>query len=391
MPISLKGIYGGASTPVGGMVLFPDNLPIKITDQGITWLRSQYIETNTDNFDATYWDHTRATLWTKRYEWFNRSFFGASANGNTIVLAVGHNGTDAGGVLVSTDNGITWGSLIVPSGLTGTQSITAVRWVSFLSLWVAVSSNGLIWTSSDTVTWTSRTSGTTNSLNTINFANNTIIIVGASGTILTSTNGTSYTVRTSNVTSNLLSVAFYNNVWMAVGTSAASQSSRSTDNGVTWTAVTVAGNTDNPATTRIFTGNNLFVLCVTGGYGGVFTSTTGLTGSWTQVMANTYSLTGGSYNGDFYIFRDSISNLYKTYELTLTVFRQMTLGTGGNLSISFLNITDGRFLVTGSDSGAGSGRIVTGNHAAYAGSPLYSGSSPTAASTIGTAQYVRIR
>lgn len=385
MPISLKGIYGGASTPVGGMVLFPDNLPIKITDQGITWLRSQYLETNPSNFDGTYWDHTRATLWTKIFE-SNRSIFGASANGNTIVIAVGHNGTDAGGVHVSTDNGITWGSLIVPSGLTGTQSITAVRWVSFLSLWVAVSSNGLIWTSSDTVTWTSRTSGTTNSLTTINFANNTIIIVGVSGKILTSTNGTSYTTRTSNVTSNLVSVAFYNNVWLAVGTSTASQSARSTDNGVTWTAVTVAGGSTDVA--MVFTGNSLFVLVVVNV--GVFTSTTGATGSWTLVAGTRpLSLQGGSFNGEFYIFNEVNLSLYKTFDLTN--LRQIAHGVGGNSSVTFVNITDGRFIATGSDSGSGSGRVLLGNQLAYAGSPLFVGSSGTQASGVGTAQYVRIK
>ena len=377
--------FGAGSLPVGAMLQFPDNLPIKIVIGGINLLRTEYIETNAANFDATFWDHTRATLWAKRLEYTNRPINGASANGNTIVAAVGHNGTDPGGLAVSTDNGATWGSLIVPPGLTGTQNVNAVKWISALSLWVAVSSNGLIWTSADAVTWTPRTSGTTNALNAINFANGLLAIVGASGTILTSANGTSYTVRTSNVTSALVSVAFYNNVWLAVGTSATSQSSRSTDNGVTWTAVTTAGGGTNVS--RVITGNNLFVLVVQNV--GVYTSTTGATGSWTQVLTNTLGLANVSYNGEFYIFTNNNNLFYKSFDLTN--LRSYPHGIGGNATATFLNITDGRFLATGSDAGAGSGRVLIGNLFAYAGSPTFVGTPPASLGNIGTAFYVRIK
>jgi hypothetical protein len=383
--MDLSLLNGGGSFPVGAALQLPDNMPIQISDDFGTWLRTEYIETNPANFDGAYWDHTRATLWAKRLEYTNRSINGASANGNTIVAAVGHNGTDPGGLAVSTDNGITWGSLIVPSGLTGTQNVNAVKWVSALSLWVAVSSNGLIWTSTDAVTWTPRTSGTTNALNAINFANGLLAIVGASGTILTSANGTSYTVRTSNVTSALVSVAFYNNVWLAVGTSTASQSSRSTDNGVTWTAVTTPGGGTNVS--RVITGNNLFVLVVANI--GVYTSTTGATGSWTQVLTGTLGLANVSYNGEFYIFTNNNTLFYKSFDLTK--LRPYPHGVGGNATATFLNITDGRFLATGSDAGSGSGRVLIGNQLAYAGNPSFAGTQPTSLGNIGTAFYVRIK
>ena len=321
---------GGGSIPIGGMVEFPDSLPIQIVDSGMTWLRSQYLETNPANFNATYWDHTRGMLWAKRLEYSNRAITGASANGDTVIVSVSSDGTSQGGLNVSTDGGATWsGMFILPNAGLGTTGVNAIRWVQQLAMWIAVGGEGQVWTSATGIngSWTFRSSGTTNQLRAIEYANNVVVIVGDSGTIITSLNGTSYQVRTSNVTSGLLSVAFHNNVWLAVGVQTASQSARSTDNGATWTAVTVAGGSTNAA--RVFTGNNLFVLCATGGFGGVFTSTTGATGSWTLVSGTqALSPMGGSYNGEFYIFNELNTTLYKTFDLTN--FRRISHGVGGN-------------------------------------------------------------
>ena len=84
------------------------------------------------------------------------------------------------------------------------DSKTTTSSVSF----VAVGNSGTLLTSSDGITWTSRTSGTTKSLNGITYANNSFMTVGESGTILTSSDGTTWTSRTSGTTNNVWGVTY---------------------------------------------------------------------------------------------------------------------------------------------------------------------------------------
>ena len=57
-------------------------------------------------------------------------------------------------------------------------------------------SKRVIITSSDGITWTSRTSGTPYELRGVTYANNTFVTVGSEGTILTSGDGTTWIQRT---------------------------------------------------------------------------------------------------------------------------------------------------------------------------------------------------
>ena len=59
--------------------------------------------------------------------------------------------------------------------------------------YVAVGGSGTILTSSDGISWTSRTSGISNSFYGVTYANSTFVAVGDSGTIITSSDGTSWT------------------------------------------------------------------------------------------------------------------------------------------------------------------------------------------------------
>ena len=61
---------------------------------------------------------------------------------------------------------------------------------------VAVGDFGKIYTSTDGITWTSRTSNVSIPLYSITYINNMYIVGGASGVILTSTNGTTWTRKT---------------------------------------------------------------------------------------------------------------------------------------------------------------------------------------------------
>jgi hypothetical protein len=183
-------------------------------------------------------------------------------NGNLILLA-------SGGISYSA-NGSTWSS----TTLSGTWNAVAKKGSD---PYVVVGQGGAISTSTDLSSWTSRTSGTANSLRSI-AANGTYYIavgdagvtlystagtswgdasgattnqlkwviwsgslfvaVGASGTILTSTNGLSWTVRTSNTSAAINQVAWSGAEFVACRNGGFQ---RSTD-GTAWSSVTVTGN-----------------------------------------------------------------------------------------------------------------------------------------------------
>jgi hypothetical protein len=67
---------------------------------------------------------------------------------------------------------------------------------------------GTILTSSDAITWTSRTSGTSNKLRGITYGNSPLVAVGKSGTILTSYDATTWTSRISGTSEHLRRVTF---------------------------------------------------------------------------------------------------------------------------------------------------------------------------------------
>src|ERR1051326_515565 len=82
---------------------------------------------------------------------------------------------------------------------------------------VAVGTAGTIITSSDGITWTSRTSGTTNTLYAVTFADSVFAAAGDGGTILTSSDGIAWTSRVSGTTNLLRGIAFTNDRFIAIG------------------------------------------------------------------------------------------------------------------------------------------------------------------------------
>lgn len=375
------GLPGGGLA-VGSMLDFTDNLPTQMVLNDQTWLQSGHIEDDPLNFDPTFWDYTRGTLWSKTLGVSSRSSMVSAANGNTIVLAVGATTTPtAGGVMVSTDNGATFGAVVTLPNYTNSESASAIRWVQQLGLWVVASSLGKIHTSPDAVTWTERSSPTTNGINQIDFANGVLVLVGASGTIITSANGINYTLRSSGVTGiSLVSVGFYNGVWLATGTTAPSGGSRSTDNGVTWSAVTLTSAAFNNVV-RVVVSNIGFVITASSGSGGIFTSTTGATGSWVYVGHRSLSLDSPTFNGEFYMFVSS-GQIYKSYDLI-----EMRRYNFGPTSLRNVNIRDGRFLCVSVD-GVNDSALWIGNVVPYAGNPTREGSNVIGVSRVA---YVRIK
>ena len=83
-------------------------------------------------------------------------------------------------------------------------------------IWAAVGQAGSVITSSDGVTWTSRSSNTSTNFNAVYATTTTFVAVGDGGTIRVST-GTNWTNGTTFVGEIFNDVYFYNNQWVTVG------------------------------------------------------------------------------------------------------------------------------------------------------------------------------
>ena len=99
-------------------------------------------------------------------------------------------------------------------------------------LFVTVGDNGIILTSSDGISWTKRTSGTTKNLYGVTYGDGLVVTVGDNGTILTSSSGTSWTSRTSGTTKNLYGVTYGGGLFVTVGDNGTILTS---SDGTTWT------------------------------------------------------------------------------------------------------------------------------------------------------------
>jgi len=164
-----------------------------------------------------------------------------SSSGSTPArLGIGSTGqvlTVSGGLpswATPASGNITW---TARSGLDNTPFQVAYNGTN---LYVLVGGGGILYTSTDGITWTSRTSGFgTNSINSVAYGNGLFVAVGANGTITTSTDGITWTARTSNMGTNQINHVIYaNSIWVAVGVGGGTTNTGgitySTD-GITWT------------------------------------------------------------------------------------------------------------------------------------------------------------
>ncbi|MHC4124343.1 MAG: sialidase family protein [Planctomycetota bacterium] len=215
--------------------------------------------------------------------------------------------------IMSSPDGQTWTARKNLPSVAG----NGVVYSSEKNLWVVVGAGGLIETSSNGTTWTTRTSGTTKTLLDVTYGNGTFIAVGYTGTVRKSTDGINWSaggamgggnvgnvafnsstgrfvginlagqVYTSDNTgsswtfrqtiSDSQAIGYGNGVWLAGGKdSGVTKMWKSTNDGASWTQLTVPSNT-NYMYDIIYTGSNYVAV----GYGGlVFTSTNGT--SWTD-------------------------------------------------------------------------------------------------------------
>ncbi len=194
------------------------------------------------------------------------------APGGTITYTPTVGNTAADSFAVQVSNGTNTATLTVNVAFRGQGTAGAG--------FVAVGQGGLILTSPDGATWTSRTSGTALRLRSVTASANRVVAVGETGTVLTSDDsGVTWTARTSGVTETLRGVAASQSLFVAVG-GQTNALIRTSSDGVTWSATTV------PALGKLrgaAWGNGLFV--VVGNGGAILTSADGTT--WTQQSAST--------------------------------------------------------------------------------------------------------
>jgi hypothetical protein len=135
--------------------------------------------------------------------------------------------------------------------------------------------------------WTTRDSGTTSTLNSVVFGGTTYVAGGAAGALSTSTDGITWTTRTSGFGStNINVVAFGASVFVAAGDSG---TLRSSTDGITWTARTTNFGTTN--ITGLLFGNAQYVATGTAAVRG---STDGIT--WTSKATSTLTVAGTGPN-----------------------------------------------------------------------------------------------
>jgi hypothetical protein len=99
----------------------------------------------------------------------------------------------------------------------GDEQLASVGVTYGNGLFVAVGKYGTILTSPDGVTWTARTSGTSDYLRSVTYGNGLFVAVGEYGTILTSPDGVTWTAQTSGTGNDLNGVAYGNGLFVAVG------------------------------------------------------------------------------------------------------------------------------------------------------------------------------
>jgi len=132
-------------------------------------------------------------------------------------------------------DGVTW---VAISGITVTGSSDATQRIAYGNGLFVVNGNTGIWTSPDAITWTQRlTSSQTYS---VKYANSKFFAGGSNGIMFTSTDGISWTslgqIATANTTTFRNIEYLGSNTWYASSTSSGN-SIRSTDNGQTWSSL----------------------------------------------------------------------------------------------------------------------------------------------------------
>lgn len=166
---------------------------------------------------------TDAITWTVRTAPNTNTIF-STTYGNGLYLYLG-----GSGLAHYSSTGTIWNSSI-------TGSITDFAYGNGVYLYSTT--NGLISSSTDAITWTTRTSNATNTINGMAFGNNRFVYVGTAGVLGTSTDGITWTNILNGYTNDLRTVTYDGTRFVAAGTN--SRVITSTD-GINWSLPPNAG------------------------------------------------------------------------------------------------------------------------------------------------------
>ncbi|MBF0537715.1 MAG: hypothetical protein HQL03_05615 [Nitrospirae bacterium] len=280
---ALFGVSYGNNT----FVAVGDSGTILISSDGVTWVaRTSGTHNNLNGViygnntfvavgdSGTILTSPDSVTWIARTSGTSYALYGV-IYGNNMFVAVGgshviiaHSGVYSSTIQTSPD-GITWttrtsGTPNVLTGVSyGNNSFVAVGFGYTSAMSGSITSYNTILTSVDGVTWTTRTSGTSNVLTGVSYGNNTFVAVGGiynsadlaydDGAIMTSPDGVTWTTRTSIKSNKLNAVSYVNNTFVAVGEGGTMLTS---PDGVTWRTRT--SGTSN-SLSGVSYGNNTFV------------------------------------------------------------------------------------------------------------------------------------
>ncbi len=215
----------------------------------------------------------------------------------TYTKASGSAGSGSG-VGSGSGGGNTGGATLTWASRTSgtTDGLSKIVWSG--TQFVAVGGPGTIRTSSDGITWASRTSGTTSTIYNIAWSGTQFVIVGQSGMIRTSSDGITWTSRTSGTPNTLFNVVWSGTQFVAVGESG---TIRTSSDGITWTS-RASGTTDR-LDHIVWSGTQFVALgsvAIVGSPATILTSPDGVT--WTsRTSGTTKRLTGIVWSGTQFV------------------------------------------------------------------------------------------
>ena len=237
------------------------------------------------------------------YTWTSRDttpYFRRIIFAKDIFVVIG----DSGRIKTSSD-GITW------TTRTSNTNKNLFNIVFVNNLFVVVGSEGAILTSPDGITWTSQTSGINDTLRGIAYGFNTFVAVGYSNTsavILTSTDGISWTSRTTSETNALYNIAYGNNMFLAVGNNGVILSSL---DGITWTSQSSG---ESMTLLKVTSGDNIFIVLGASAQNNVILiSQDGIEWNATNIVST--QINGISFAGDFFIAGGNNAVIIKSYNI----------------------------------------------------------------------------
>jgi len=249
---------------------------------GITWTGTEFVMPS--------WNEPRVYFSTDGITWNDQEDITTSANmygvayGNSLYIIVGTNGT----ILTSSDK-ITWTSRT--SGTT--EALYNVLWSG--SQFVIVGTTGTILTSSDGINWTPRTSGTSEYLWGINWNGTQYVATGGTGTILSSSDAITWASQTSGISNGLLGIYWTGTQYLVSGNSGTILTS---SDGITWTTRTSGTSQD---LYQIAYDGSIYVAVGTNR--AIFTSTDGI--AWTNrtssSTASANNITNVIHNGTLFV------------------------------------------------------------------------------------------